>query len=86
MVHVILSMEEMLHQLVGSLSQVVQDFFHQQYYRFFMVQHDIQSPVSLIDLTFLHQKNRMSKKNRNYPVIRKILATLLYAPPKKSTL
>jgi len=27
----VLLMEEFLHQLIGSLSQVVQDFFHQQY-------------------------------------------------------
>ena len=27
----VLLMEEILHQLIGSLSQVVQGFFHQQY-------------------------------------------------------
>ena len=86
MVHVILSMDEMLHQLVGSLSQVVQDFFHQQYYQFFMVQHDIQSSNSPIALPFLHQKNRMSKKKQNLPCDLEDSGTLLYAPPKNHSL
>ena len=83
MVHVILSMEEILHQLVGSLSQVVQEFFHQQYHRFFMVQHDIQSSIFPNRSYFPAPKKQYVKKNRNYPVIWKILG-LFYMHPQNS--